>query len=138
MNILDLELFDQTATKLHDELKKLDKFYPNDKSLANYLELMADQPVQEWKRFEPIKSESERIILQNVSHLAALLISCQANLYDQYLQLSVGVTELIDKTNKQDYEIKRLRTHCKFLQESYQDSYESEKAIIELVLEKKF
>jgi hypothetical protein len=67
MNALDLELFDHAANQLHKCLKELDKFYPNEKSLANYLEGMSNLPPEQWKRFEPIKSETERATLQNIS-----------------------------------------------------------------------
>ena len=134
MNIFDQELFDQTAIGLHDNLKQLDKFYPNDKSLANYLEAMADKPLEEWKRFEPIKSETERGILQNISHLAALMITLQSSLYNDYVATVGGVGELIDKVQRQDEEIKRLRSHCKFFETSLIDSFESEKEIMNLMM----
>jgi len=49
MNVLDLELFDLTANNLQKSLKQLDKFYPNEKSLADYLEAMAEIPPEQWK-----------------------------------------------------------------------------------------
>jgi hypothetical protein len=134
MNIFDQELFDQTAIGLHDNLKQLDKFYPNEKSLANYLEAMADKPLEEWKRFEPIKSETERGILQNISHLAALMITLQSSLYNDYVSTVGGVGELIDKVQKQEEEINRLRSHCKFFETSLIDSFESEKEIMNLMM----
>ena len=137
MNILDLELFDQTANNLKRSLDQLDKFYPNDKSLANYLDGMADKPLEEWKRFEPIKTETERGVLQNISHLAALMINLQGRLYNDYIATVGGVGELIDKVQKQEEEINRLRRHCNFFQSSLIDSIESEKEVMTIMMNKK-
>lgn len=137
MNIFDQELFDQTAIALHDNLKQLDKFYPNEKSLANYLEGMADKPLEEWKRFEPIKTETERGILQNISHMAALMITLQSSLYNDYVATVGGVGKLIDKVQKQEEEIKRLRSHCKFFETSLIDSFEGEKELLNILMSKK-
>jgi hypothetical protein len=134
MNIFDQELFDQTAIGLHDNLKQLDKFYPNDKSLSNYLEAMADKPLEEWKRFEPIKTETERGILQNISHLAALMITLQSSLYNDYVATVGGVGELIDKVQKQEEEINRLRRHCKLMEITRIENDEIEKGIMNLML----
>lgn len=137
MNIFDQELFDVTSIRLHENLKQLDKFYPNEKSLANYLDYMADKPLEEWKRFEPIKTEAERGVLQNVSHLAALMINLQGRLYNDYIETVSGVGELIEKVQKQEEEIERLRRHCNFFQSSLIDSLESEKEVMTILLNKK-
>lgn len=137
MNIFDQELFDATAIRLHENLKQLDKFYPNEKSLANYLDYMADKPLEEWKRFEPIKTEAERGVLQNISHLAALMINLQGRLYNDYIATVSGVGELIAKVQKQEEEIERLRRHCNFFQSSLIDSLESEKEVMTILLNKK-
>jgi len=137
MNILDLEIFDQAANNLQQSLKQIDKFYPNEKSLANYLEAMAEVPPEDWKRFEPIKTETERVILQNISHLGALMITLQSSLYNDYVATVGGVGELIDKVQKQEEEINRLRRHCKFFETSLLDSFESEKEIMNLMMKQK-
>ena len=137
MNVLDLELFDLTANNLQKSLKQLDKFYPNEKSLADYLESMAEVPPEEWKRFEPIKTETERGVLQNISHLAALMINLQGRLYNDYIATVGGVGELIDKVQKQEEEINRLRRHCNFFQASLINSIETEKEVMTIMMNKK-
>jgi hypothetical protein len=101
MNVLDLELFDLTANNLQKSLKEIDKFYPNEKSLANYLEAMAEVPPEQWKRFEPIKGEGEREALRNVSHFAGLMVSIASDLYSQYLELSGSIYEILEDNDKQ-------------------------------------
>ncbi len=136
MNALDLELFDHAANQLHKCLKELDKFYPNEKSLANYLESMSNLPPEQWKRFSPIKSETERATLQNISHFAGLTVSLATSLYHQYLQVSGSVSELIQENDKQEKEIIRLKEHIKFMDYALDDFKQTEKDVIEILMEK--
>ena len=134
MNILEQELFDQAAAQLSESLKKLDKFYLNEKSLSSYLEYMADKPLEEWQRFQPKKTETERGILENISHLAALLINIQGRLYNDYIKVVGGVSELIEKIQKQELEIKRLNSEAIFWHESYLESYETDRETLSIAL----
>jgi hypothetical protein len=136
MNVLDLELFDLTANNLQKSLKQLDKFYPNEKSLADYLEAMSEIPPEQWKRFEPIKGEGERDVLRNVSHFGGLMVSIAATLYSQYLELSGSIYEILEQNDKQEKEIKRLRSHIKFMEYAIDDQIRSEKLIIEIMMPK--
>lgn len=136
MNVLDLELFDLTANNLQKSLKQLDKFYPNEKSLADYLEAMAEVPPEQWKRFEPIKGEGEREALRNVSHFGGLMVSIAATLYSQYLELSGSIYEILEENDKQKKEIERLRSQLKFMQYVIDDQGKTEKELIEIMMPK--
>tara|TARA_R110000868_G_scaffold302564_1_gene563086 strand:+ start:1465 stop:1884 length:420 start_codon:yes stop_codon:yes gene_type:complete len=136
MNVLDLEIFDQAANNLQQSLKQLDKFYPNEKSLANYLEAMSEVPPEEWKRFEPIKGEGEREALRNVSHFAGLMVSIAANLYSQYLELSGSIYEILEENDKQQKEIERLKSQLKFINNAMAENFQMEKEIIEILMPK--
>jgi len=136
MNVLDLELFDLTANNLQKSLKQLDKFYPNDKSLADYLEAMAEVPPEQWKRFEPIKGEGEREVLRNVSHFGGLMVSISSDLYSQYLELSGSIYEILQENDKQKKEIERLRSHIKFMQYAIDDQGRTEKELIQVLMPK--
>ena len=136
MNVLDLELFDLTANNLQKALKEIDKFYPNEKSLANYLEAMAEVPPEQWKRFEPIKGEGEREALRNVSHFAGLMVSIAAELYSQYLELSGSIYEILEENDKQKKEIERLRSQLKFMNNAILENYKTEKELIEILMPK--
>jgi hypothetical protein len=136
MNILDLELFDLTANNLQKSLKQIDNFYPNEKSLANYLEAMAEVPPEEWKRFEPIKGEGEREALRNVSHFGGLMVSIAAELYSQYLELSGSIYEILEENDKQKKEIERLRSDVKFMKYAIDDQERTEKELIEILVPK--
>ncbi|MEY4260384.1 MAG: hypothetical protein RL656_1357 [Bacteroidota bacterium] len=136
MNVLDLELFDLTANNLQKSLKQLDKFYPNEKSLADYLETMAEVPPEQWKRFEPIKGEGEREALRNVSHFAGLMVSIASDLYSQYLELSGSIYEILEENDKQKKEIERLRSQLKFMQYAIDDQGRTEKELIEIMMPK--
>jgi hypothetical protein len=136
MNVLDLELFDLTANNLQKSLKEVDKFYPNEKSLANYLEAMAEVPPEQWKRFEPIKGEGEREALRNVSHFGGLMVSIASDLYAQYLELSGSIYEILEENDKQKKEIERLRSHIKFMQYAIDDQGRTEKELIKIMMPK--
>ena len=136
MNVLDLELFDLTANNLQKSLKQLDKFYPNEKSLADYLEAMAEVPPEQWKRFEPIKGEGEREALRNVSHFGGLMVSIASDLYSQYLELSGSIYEILQENDKQKKEIERLRSHIKFMQYAIDDQGRTEKELIQVLMPK--
>ena len=136
MNVLDLELFDLTANNLQKSLKQLDKFYPNEKSLADYLEAMSEIPPEQWKRFEPIKGEGEREALRNVSHFGGLMVSIAATLYSQYLELSGSIYEILEENDKQKKEIERLRGQLKFMQYAIDDQGKTEKELIEIMMPK--
>jgi len=136
MNVLDLELFDLTANNLQKSLKQLDKFYLNEKSLADYLESMAEVPPEEWKRFEPIKGEGEREALRNVSHFGGLMVSIASDLYSQYLELSGSIYEILQENDKQKKEIERLRSHIKFMQYAIDDQGRTEKELIQVLMPK--
>lgn len=136
MNVLDLELFDLTANNLQKALKQLDKFYPNEKSLADYLELMSEIPPEQWKRFEPIKGEGEREALRNISHFGGLTVSIAATLYSQYLELSGSIYEILEENDNQKKEIERLRSQLKFMQYAIDDQGRTEKELIEIMMPK--
>jgi len=136
MNVLDLELFDLTANNLQKSLKEIDKFYPNEKSLANYLEAMAEVPPEQWKRFEPIKGEGEREALRNVSHFAGLMVSIASDLYSQYLELSGSIYEILEENDKQKKEIERLRSQLKFMNNVISENFKTEKELIEILMPK--
>jgi len=136
MNVLDLELFDLTANNLQKSLKEIDKFYPNEKSLANYLEAMAEVPPEQWKRFEPIKGEGEREALRNVSHFAGLMVSIASDLYSQYLELSGSIYEILEENDKQKKEIERLRSQLKFMNNAISENFKTEKELIEILMPK--
>ena len=136
MNVLDLELFDLTANNLQKALKEIDKFYPNEKSLANYLEAMAEVPPEQWKRFEPIKGEGEREALRNVSHFGGLMVSIASDLYSQYLELSGSIYEILQENDKQKKEIERLRSQLKFMNNAISENFKTEKELIEILMPK--
>jgi hypothetical protein len=136
MNVLDLELFDLTANNLQKSLKEIDKFYPNEKSLANYLEAMAEVPPEQWKRFEPIKGEGEREALRNISHFAGLMVSIASDLYSQYLELSASIYEILEENDKQKKEIERLRSQLKFMNNAISENFKTEKELIEILMPK--
>jgi len=136
MNVLDLELFDLTANNLQKSLKQLDKFYPNEKSLADYLESMAEVPPEEWKRFEPIKGEGEREALRNVSHFGGLMVSIASDLYSQYLELSGSIYEILQENDKQKKEIERLRSQLKFMNNAISENYKTEKELLGILIPK--
>ena len=136
MNVLDLELFDLTANNLQKSLKEIDKFYPNEKSLANYLEAMAEVPPEQWKRFEPIKGEGEREALRNVSHFGGLMVSIASDLYTQYLELSGSIYEILEENDKQKKEIERLRSQLKFMNNAISENFKTEKELIEILMPK--
>ena len=95
---------------------------------------MADKPLEEWQRFQPKKTETERGILENISHLAALLINIQGRLYNDYIKVVGGVSELIEKIQKQELEIKRLNSEAIFWHESYLESYETDRETLSIAL----
>ena len=136
MNVLDLELFDLTANNLQKSLKQLDKFYLNEKSLADYLESMAEVPPEEWKRFEPIKGEGEREALRNVSHFGGLMVSIASDLYSQYLELSGSIYEILQENDKQKKEIERLRSQLKFMNNAISENYKTEKELLGILMPK--
>jgi hypothetical protein len=136
MNVLDLELFDLTANNLQKSLKEIDKFYPNEKSLSNYLEAMAEVPPEQWKRFEPIKGEGERESLRNVSHFGGLMVSIASDLYSQYLELSGSIYEILEENDKQKKEIERLRSQLKFMNNAISENFKTEKELIEILMPK--
>jgi hypothetical protein len=136
MNVLDLELFDLTANNLQKSLKEIDKFYPNEKSLSNYLEAMAEVPPEQWKRFEPIKGEGEREALRNVSHFGGLMVSIASDLYTQYLELSGSIYEILEENDKQKKEIERLRSQLKFMNNAISENFKTEKELIEILMPK--
>jgi hypothetical protein len=136
MNVLDLELFDLTANNLQKALKEIDKFYPNEKSLSNYLEAMAEVPPEQWKRFEPIKGEGERESLRNVSHFGGLMVSIASDLYSQYLELSGSIYEILEENDKQKKEIERLRSQLKFMNDAISENFKTEKELIEILMPK--
>jgi len=117
-------------------LDQLDKFYPNEKSLANYLEAMAEVPPEQWKRFEPIKGEGEREALRNVSHFAGLMVSIASDLYSQYLELSGSIYEILEENDKQKKEIERLRSQLKFMNNVISENFKTEKELIEILMPK--
>ena len=109
MNVLDLELFDLTANNLQKSLKQLDKFYPNEKSLADYLEAMSEIPPEEWKRFEPIKGEGERIALQNLSHFGAALLVMVAKIYNDAEETKKAAIDLLEENKRLNDKIHDLK-----------------------------
>lgn len=136
MNNFDLEIFNVTTNNLQKSLKQLEKFYPNNKSLADYLEKMAEIPPEEWKRFEPIKGESEIDTLRNISHFGGLMVSIAATLYSQYSELTGSIYEILEDNDKQKKEIERLKSSVNFLEYAINDQLETEKGMIEILMPK--
>ena len=136
MNLFDYELLDQVVSNFEASLKEVDKFYPNEKSLAKYFDAMAEKPLNDWKRFEPIKGEGERDALRNVSHFGGLMVSIASDLYSQYLELSGSIYEILQENDKQKKEIERLRSHIKFMQYAIDDQRNSEKELLEVLMPK--
>ncbi len=100
MNVLDLELFDQVASNFEASLNEVDKFYPNEKSLAKYFETMTEKPLDDWKRFEPIKGDSERIALQNLSHFGAALLVMVAKIYNSTEETEKAAIDLLAENKR--------------------------------------
>ena len=100
MNVLDLELFDQVVSNFEASLKEVDKFYPNEKSLAKYFDAMAEKPLHDWKRFEPIKGDSERIALQNLSHFGAALLVMVAKIYNSTEETEKAAIDLLAENKR--------------------------------------
>lgn len=100
MNVLDLELFDQVISNFEASLKEVDKFYPNEKSLAKYFDAMTEKPLDDWKRFEPIKGDSERIALQNLSHFGAALLVMVAKIYNSTEETEKAAIDLLAENKR--------------------------------------
>lgn len=100
MNVLDLELFDQVASNFEASLNEVDKFYPNEKSLAKYFDAMTEKPLDDWKRFEPIKGDSERIALQNLSHFGAALLVMVAKIYNSTEETEKAAIDLLAENKR--------------------------------------
>lgn len=100
MNVLDLELFDQVVSNFEASLKEVDKYYPNEKSLAKYFDAMAEKPLHNWKRFEPIKGDSERIALQNLSHFGAALLVMVAKIYNDAEETKKAAIDLLAENKR--------------------------------------
>ena len=100
MNVLDLELFDQVARNFEASLNEVDKFYPNEKSLAKYFDAMTEKPLDDWKRFEPIKGDSERIALQNLSHFGAALLVMVAKIYNSTEETEKAAIDLLAENKR--------------------------------------
>jgi hypothetical protein len=62
------------------------------------------------------------------------MITLQSSLYNDYVATVGGVGELIDKVQKQDEEIKRLRRHCKLMEITRIENDEIEKGIMTLMM----
>ena len=100
MNVLDLELFDQVASNFEASLNEVDKFYPNEKSLAKYFDAMTEKPLDDWKRFEPIKGEGERIALQNLSHFGSALLVMVAKIYNDAEETKRAAIDLLEENKR--------------------------------------
>jgi hypothetical protein len=100
MNLFDYELLDQVVSNFEASLKEVDKFYPNEKSLANYFDAMSEKPLDDWKRFEPIKGDSERIALQNLSHFGAAILTFHAKIYNDAEETKSAAIELLEENKR--------------------------------------
>ena len=100
MNLFDYELLDQMVSNFEASLKEVDKFYPNEKSLAKYFDAMAEKPLNDWKRFEPIKGEGERIALQNLSHFGAALLVMVAKIYNDAEETKKAAIDLLEENKR--------------------------------------
>jgi hypothetical protein len=100
MNLFDYELLDQMVSNFEASLKEVDKFYPNEKSLAKYFDAMAEKPLDDWKRFEPIKGEGERIALQNLSHFGAALLVMVAKIYNDAEETKKAAVDLLEENKR--------------------------------------
>lgn len=109
MNVFDYELLDQVVSNFEASLKEVDKFYPNEKSLAKYFDSMAEKPLNDWKRFEPIKGEGERIALQNLSHFGAALLVMVAKIYNDAEETKKAAIDLLEENKRQKDKIHDLK-----------------------------
>ena len=109
MNLFDYELLDQVVSNFEASLKEVDKFYPNEKSLAKYFDSMAEKPLNDWKRFEPIKGEGERIALQNLSHFGAALLVMVAKIYNDAEETKKAAIDLLEENKRQKDKIHDLK-----------------------------
>lgn len=100
MNVFDYELLDQVVSNFEASLKEVDKYYPNEKSLAKYFDAMAEKPLHNWKRFEPIKGDSERIALQNLSHFGAALLVMVAKIYNDAEETKKAAIDLLAENKR--------------------------------------
>lgn len=100
MNVFDYELLDQVISNFEASLKEVDKFYPNEKSLAKYFDAMTEKPLDDWKRFEPIKGDSERIALQNLSHFGAALLVMVAKIYNSTEETEKAAIDLLAENKR--------------------------------------
>ena len=100
MNVFDYELLDQVVSNFEASLKEVDKYYPNEKSLAKYFDAMAEKPLHNWKRFEPIKGDSERIALQNLSHFGAALLVMVAKIYNSTEETEKAAIDLLAENKR--------------------------------------
>jgi hypothetical protein len=100
MNLFDYELLDQVVSNFEAALKEVDKFYPNEKSLANYFDAMSEKPLDDWKRFEPIKGEGEREALRNVSHFGAAILSFHAKIYNDAEETKRAAIDLLEENKR--------------------------------------
>jgi hypothetical protein len=65
------------------------------------------------------------------------MINLQGRLYNDYIATVGGVGELIDKVQKQEEEITRLRRHSNFVQAILINSIETEKEVMTIMMNKK-
>lgn len=100
MNLLDYEIFDQIVNNFEAALNQVDKFYPNEKSLAAYFLAMAEKPLEDWQRFKPIKGEGEREALRNVSHFGAAIITMVAKIYNDSEATEKAAIDLLAENKK--------------------------------------
>lgn len=136
MNIFDQELFDQIVSNFEASLKKVDEFYPNEKSLAKYFDAMANKPLEEWKRFEPIKGDLERNALQNLSHFGAALLTMYTEVYIYTESIEAASIELLEENKRLQDKINDLKVSERFWRCAYQDSNDMSMNIDKLFLSK--
>lgn len=123
MNLLDYEIFDQLTNNYEASLHQVDKFYPNEKSLAAYFLAMSEKPLEEFKRFTPIKGEGEREALRNLSHFGAALYSMVIKIYNDAQETEKAAIELLAENKKLKDTIHDLKASEKFYYQAYFQEY---------------
>jgi hypothetical protein len=141
MNLFDYELLDQVVSNFEASLNEVDKFYPNEKSLAKYFDGMTEKPIEDWKRFEPIKGDSERIALQNLSHFGAAILTLHAKIYNDAEETKRAAIELLEENKRLKDKIHDLKASENHWFQAFldcnQDSIELNKMFLKTIAKEK-
>ncbi len=141
MNLFDYELLDQVVSNFEASLNEVDKFHPNEKSLAKYFDAMTEKPIEDWKRFEPIKGDSERIALQNLSHFGAAILTLHAKIYNDAEETKRAAIELLAENKRLKDKIHDLKASENHWFQAFldcnQDSIELNKMFLKTIAKEK-